>query len=314
MAPAPSRGCGGSTAEWILRLSPRDSGYDVGVPEVERAVATSTDGTPIGYRRSGRGPAIVLVHGGMMAAQNFTALAAHLAGDFTVVVHDRRGRGASGPYGRHYELARDCEDVLAVADATGAAALFGLSSGAIIALETALRFRGFDRVAAYEPPFIVAGRDHLGWVDRHAREVRRGKLGAAMLTIMKGTTGSRLLRLAPRVVVEPMLELGIAEDQKSVRAGDVPIAELIPTMQYDARLVREASRSLERYRKLGAEVLLLGGMKSPPYLREALGAVERVLPRTRRVELPDVGHLAADNGGRPEIVATALRTFFRDLH
>jgi pimeloyl-ACP methyl ester carboxylesterase len=280
-----------------------------------RGVATSTDGTTIGYRRSGRGPAIVLVHGGMMAAQSFTALAAHLAGDFTVVVLDRRGRGASGPPGKHYGLARECEDVLAVADRAGAAALFGLSSGAIIALETALRFPGFAKVAAYEPPFVVGGRrrDHLSWVDRHAREVQRGKLGAAMLTVMKGTSGSPLLRLAPRVLVEPMLELGIAQDEKTVRPGDVSIAELIPTMQYDARIVREGSPSLGRYRKLGAEVLLLGGSKSPAYLREAVDALARTLPRARRIELPHVGHLAADNGGRPEIVAAALRAFFRDV-
>jgi hypothetical protein len=84
-------------------------------------------------------------------------------------------------------------------------------------------------------------------------------------------------------------------------------------MQYDAQIVREASRSLARYRKLGAEVLLLGGGRSPAYLRDALDALERTLPRARRIELPRVGHLAADNGGRPEIVAAALRAFFRDL-
>ncbi|GAA0986738.1 hypothetical protein GCM10009551_038780 [Nocardiopsis tropica] len=44
---------------------------------------------------------------------------------------------------------------------------------------------------------------------------------------------------------------------------------------------------------------------------EALDALERVLPRACRVELRGVGHLAADNGGRPELVARALAGFFR---
>ena len=57
---------------------------------------TSADGTRVGYRRFGRGPGVVLVHGGMQAAQNFSALAVELSDAFTVVVPDRRGRGLSG--------------------------------------------------------------------------------------------------------------------------------------------------------------------------------------------------------------------------
>ena len=59
-----------------------------------------------------------------------------------------------------------------------------------------------------------------------------------------------------------------------------------------------------------ADVLLLGGSKSAPYLRHALDALGGVLPNAQRIELPGVGHLAADNGGKPEIVATELRAFF----
>jgi pimeloyl-ACP methyl ester carboxylesterase len=52
----------------------------------------------------GRGPGVVLVHGGMQAAQNFTKLATVLADTFTVYVPDRRGRGLSGPFGDRYGL------------------------------------------------------------------------------------------------------------------------------------------------------------------------------------------------------------------
>jgi len=38
----------------------------------------SRDGTTIGYRPLGSGPAVVLVHGGMQAAQNFMGLARRL--------------------------------------------------------------------------------------------------------------------------------------------------------------------------------------------------------------------------------------------
>ena len=36
---------------------------------------TSLDGTAIGYRRLGHGPAVIVVHGGMQASQDFMRLA-----------------------------------------------------------------------------------------------------------------------------------------------------------------------------------------------------------------------------------------------
>ena len=35
-----------------------------------------------------------------------------------------------------------------------------------------------------------------------------------------------------------------------------------------------------------------------------------VLPRARRVTLPGAGHTAADNSGKPGLVAAQLRAFF----
>src|SRR3954452_5225511 len=98
----------------------------------------SADGTTIGYRQLGHGPGLILVHGAMQAAQNFMDLAIALADAFTVYVPDRRGRGLSGPHGEHYCLAREVEDIQAIIAATGTAYLFGLSSGAIVALHTTL--------------------------------------------------------------------------------------------------------------------------------------------------------------------------------
>jgi hypothetical protein len=41
-----------------------------------------------------------------------------------------------------------------------------------------------------------------------------------------------------------------------------------------------------------------------------LNGLEPVLPHVRRVTLPGVGHLAADNSGKPQLVAEQLRAFF----
>src|SRR2546423_13716351 len=101
---------------------------------------TSADGTAIGYRQLGRGPGLVLVHGAMQASQTFMKLAQELADAFTVYVLDRRGRGLSGPYRHPHTIERDCEDLDAVLNKTGARDVFGLSAGALISLQATLTF------------------------------------------------------------------------------------------------------------------------------------------------------------------------------
>ena len=63
------------------------------------ASITSPDGTTIGYRRLGTGPGLVILHGAMESSQSHLQLAEALAGDLTVYLPDRRGRGrpAAGP-------------------------------------------------------------------------------------------------------------------------------------------------------------------------------------------------------------------------
>jgi hypothetical protein len=41
-----------------------------------------------------------------------------------------------------------------------------------------------------------------------------------------------------------------------------------------------------------------------------LNGLEAVVPHVRRVTLPGAGHLAADNSGKPQLVADQLRAFF----
>ena len=113
----------------------------------------SADGTTIGYYRVGRGPAIVLLHGAAQSSENLSALARDLSDRFTVFVPDRRGRGRSGPYGDFRGLRSEIEDLSAVLDGSGAHNVFGLSAGAVIAIETALVRPDMTKLALYEPRF-----------------------------------------------------------------------------------------------------------------------------------------------------------------
>ena len=272
---------------------------------------TSADGTAIGYRQIGSGPGLILVHGGMMASQNFVKLAIELSDEFTVYVPDRRGRGLSGPYGNHYSLAKECEDIQALINQTGAHYIFGLSSGAIVSLQVALTMPAIQKAAIYEPPFLVDGFTPTSWVLRFEKEIAKGELAAAMVTVMKGTADSLFLNFLPRFILVPFMKFAIEAEEKEVKGDDVPIKALIPTMHFDPQLVLETEGKLENFRALHAHVLLLGGSKSQKYLKAALDALNAILPNVGRVGFPGIGHLAADNGGQPKRVAQELRRFFQ---
>ena len=133
------------------------------------STVVSADGTTIAYCERGAGPGVVLVHGAMQASQNFTRLAEALSPSFRVYVPDRRGRGRSGAFGSRYGLARETEDLEALLSKTGARFVFGLSSGALIALHAARRIAGIEKLAVYEPPLTIEGGDPAAWVPRYER-------------------------------------------------------------------------------------------------------------------------------------------------
>jgi pimeloyl-ACP methyl ester carboxylesterase len=277
-------------------------------PPFTTGAVTSTDGTTIGYRQVGQGPAVVLVHGGMQAAQSFSQLALALAPDFTAYTYDRRGRGASGPYGANYHLQRDVEDLSTLLRHTGARCVFGLSSGALIALNTALADSAISRLALYEPPLSVNHSSDTLWLPRFDREIAAGDLAAAMVTVMKGTGDTSFFSRLPRFLTVPLLRAGMQSNDTA--PGDVPLGALVPTMHYDGQLVREAAESADTYRALPAKVLLLGGSRSAAYLKLALDRLEQVLPYRQRRELAGLDHIAAANDGHPAQVAAELRRFF----
>jgi pimeloyl-ACP methyl ester carboxylesterase len=163
----------------------------------------SADGTIIGYRQVGSGRGLILVHGGMMGSQNLMKLGQALADAFTVYIPDRRGRGLSGSHG-NYSLAREAEDMRAVVEATGAGKIFGLNSGAIVTLQTALNEPAIDKVIVCEPPIPVGAYDPTRWLDQYHEEIAQGKFGAALLTVADGTNGPTLLA-RPRFITAPLL-------------------------------------------------------------------------------------------------------------
>ncbi|HEY4242823.1 MAG TPA: alpha/beta hydrolase [Kofleriaceae bacterium] len=261
------------------------------------------------YRPGSKRTGVVLVHGGMQASHSFDTLARELAADFDVFVPDRRGRGKSGPRGLSYGLATEVEDILGVLRATGARRLFGLSSGAVISLGIAAAHAdALDRLALYEPPLTVPGAEPTSWGAAYERELAAGHLGGAMAAALKGTGDRDLMRYIPAFLLARLFD---AMMKREVPVPDtVPVRELVPTMANDLAVVREAATRFAELSTPRPRTLLLTGEKSAEMLHVAADALAAKLPNGERNQLLGVGHIAADNRGKPADVAALLRPFF----
>ncbi len=275
---------------------------------------TSRDGTVIAYRQIGRGPGLVILHGAMETGLSHLQLAEALASSFTVYLPDRRGRGLSGPSGPDYGMRKEVEDVDALLAATGAHTVMGVSAGALIALRAALELPATRKAAIFEPPLSINGSVDMRWLPELDRELAQGKLDAALVTGMLGAQmGPTFMRKLPRGLLELMTRQMMASEQKKAKPGDVTMRALAPTLRSDFQLVGELADTLDDYRAIPGDVLLLGGSKSPAYLQQAVNALAQTLPGARRVVFAGLDHSATgprEMGGKPELVAQTLRDFF----
>jgi pimeloyl-ACP methyl ester carboxylesterase len=304
--------------------------------QVTQERAVSRDGTSIGYLRVGDAglPGLVLLHGAMEWSRSHVELAQALSDRFTVHLPDRRGRGTSGPFVPPYRVDHDVEDMTAVLDATGARLVMGVSSGAVVWLNTLLA-RGaaaaagtaeataasagrlVERAVLFEPPLLADADRARALMAQLERELEGGEVDAALVTGMLGAEmGPAAIRRLPRGLLQRLTGFGADHEQRQQARrpveGYVTMRELAPTLRQDFGLVAATSGHLDRFEQMSTPVLLLGGAKSPAYLRRGLDELERVLPQVERVELAGVGHEVtgnADRRGRPQVVADVVRGF-----
>jgi pimeloyl-ACP methyl ester carboxylesterase len=279
----------------------------------------SSDGTTIGFRRLGQGPAVVMLHGSMESARSHMALASALADQFTVYLPDRRGRGVSGPYGDSYTIRREVEDLAAVLAASGARDVFGVSSGGLVVLEAARTLPGIERIALYEPALLLDGYQPslVDWLPRFDREIADGKTAAALITSMLGLQlGPAIFNKMPRWLLEGFTNMAMKSEDRKAGPDDVTMRKLAPTLRYEGQLIAEMAGSLESFHDLAADVLLLGGSKGLTFLKPGLAALEQVLPHVRRVEFAGLDHGGSSDisptneHGKPAEVAPEVSRFF----
>lgn len=251
----------------------------------------SADGTAIAFDVTGDGPAVVLV-GGMFqhrAIDGATAqLAAALSERFTVFHYDRRGRGESDDTAP-YAIEREVEDLGAIVETVGSASLFGMSSGAFLALEAARAGVPVDALALYEPP--VDGNPSLpqDW-DRELIALTAAGTGEAVEKFMTEAVGVPAEAVAG-MKQSPVWPLFVAVE---------------PTMPYDLALTKQAvSGGPARWARITAPALVMAGADSTPNWHEGAQGIAGALPNARYRALPGQTHAVA-----PDALAPVLLDFF----
>lgn len=267
--------------------------------ELTQDVVESRDGTEIGYWKTGQGPAIVVLHGSMESARSHTLLAEALAGDFTVYLPDRRGRGLSGPHRPGQTVATEVEDLEAVLTAAGAEIAFGVSAGGAVVLEAARTLPTLKKVAVYEPALVGDPAPHRAWLARFDQELAEGNLAGGMVTSMYGLElAPAFLKIVPRKLMTRMTEKMLVKDERQAASGDITMRALAPTIHYEGALIAELAGTFEAYRNVAADVLLMGGSKGLSALKPWRDTLEQVLPHCRRVEFDGLDHgSSSDPGG-----------------
>lgn len=282
-------------------------------PAYSTGHVVSKDGTRIGYRRMGSGPGLLILHGGALGSQHYLKLGAALSDEFTVYLPDRRGRGLSGPFGDHYSIRTEDEDLAALVSATGARYAFGTADGGLFALHASLTVPELEKLAVYEPVLFVGQPGQAEFVrviERYNRRMDDGDLVGAMVGLTKDSRLSRLVSTTPDAMLRPLFHFALWVDARMVKGDDSSLRELLPTLRPELAEVRATEGTLDDYRKVSARVLLMRGSKSEPLITGTLDALHGVLPSKDLVVLPGLHHGSAQDQGSPQAIADAIRPFF----
>lgn len=259
----------------------------------------SKDGTLIAYDRSGEGPAVILVDGALQYRafdQGMAKLGELLASHFSAIHYDRRGRGDSGDT-LPYSLEREIEDIEALIDAEGGkASVYGISSGACLALEAALQLGNkVKKLALYEAPYSLEG-----WTENIANWHEYTKdLKQLLSEDRKADAVGRFMKLVG------------ATDEAIAGIRQVPDwlkwEAVATTLVYDAAAMgQDGVAPLARASQLKVPTLVMaGGASEWPIMRDTAEALAKAIPNSTHRVLDGQTHEVSG-----EVLAPVLIEFF----
>ena len=258
---------------------------------------TSKDGTTIAFDQIGKGPVVILVDGALQYRafdQGMAELADLLSKHFTVIHYDRRGRGDSTD-SQTYELERELEDIESIInEAGGSAFLYGISSGAALALEAAIKLPDkIKKLVMYEAPYNDDDNARKSWKEYRQKLMELVKQGRKR-----------------DAVGHFMMLVGMSPDQlEGMHQHPMwPLWEAVGlTLAYDAIAMGEdSSLPTKRAAKVAVPTLVMNGSQSFPFMHDTAVALAKAIPNAKHRTLEGQTHEVSS-----EALAPVLIEFFK---
>lgn len=269
--------------------------------QINQKTVTSKDGTSIAFEEIGTGPVVILVEPALSDRSGSAKLAKHLAGKFTVISYDRRGRGKSTDT-KPYAIEREVEDIKALIDATGGSAfLFGSSSGSVLALEAANKLGGkVKQLFMYEPPFIIDD-SRPPMPDDFIKEVSE--------LVLAGRRNDAVRLFFTKAMGIPAFAVTL---MKLLMPGWSKMAGVAHTIPYDLTILAgtQAGKPLPSNRWLSTTVptLVMVGSKSEAFFHSGARSLANLLPDAQYRSLEGRDHSAVVMASKA--VADEVEQFF----
>lgn len=272
---------------------------------------TSKDGTTIAFDQKGHGPTLILITGalGFRSHPIMWELVDLLAPHFTVINYDRRGRGDSTDT-QPYAVQREVEDIEALIDQAGSPAyLYGLSSGAVLALEAASKLPAkVTKVVMYEPPLIIDdSRPPVpsDYVEQLNAATAAGKPGDAVEIFMT----KAILIPAEFVAQMRTMPMGDVFEEGVTPPEWAEMESVAHTLAYDGMIMGSlmSGKPLPggKWDSTAAETLVVTGGNSDAFFHNGAKALVADLPNARHRILEGQDHAVS-----PAAIAPLLVEFF----
>ena len=272
----------------------------------------SKDGTSIAFDEYGERDVILYVTGalGTRLRQATDDLAPYLSSQFKLVSYDRRGRGDSGDT-LPYAVQREIEDIEALIEAVGGSVyLYGISSGAVLALEAANALTTkIRKLALYEPPLIIDDSRPPVPADYVAQ------LNAATAAGRPGQAVEIFMTKALLIPVEFVNQMRGATNMGDLFEGEAKpptwtaMEQVAHTLAYDGTILQGlmSGRPLptNRWTSVTAPTQVIVGGSSEPFFHSGAQSLAGLLPNAEYRALPGQDHAVA-----PSALAPLLAEFF----
>jgi pimeloyl-ACP methyl ester carboxylesterase len=262
----------------------------------ESGTVTSVDGTTIAFECYGGGKPVILVGGASYDRSMLAGVAEVIAaGGGLAITYDRRGRGQSTNSDAEFAAERELEDLQALVDRVGGSvSVFGHSSGGVLALEAVMHGMAIERLAVYEPPYMVEGT--RAWppadlFDRLRALVRDDRRDEAMTAFYTEAVG------LPAAVIDRMRSTPVWERWTA----------LAHTLPYDIAVYSDYRVPVDRLTRVEVPTLVIAGSESFPWIRATVQAVSEAIALGRHLILMGEDHLSVLQ--RPEALRGPLADF-----